>query len=319
MGTNKDSASIRIGTRSSRLALWQAEWVASRLRDHYPDLNVELVHIKTQGDRDQNSPLSSIGGTGLFAKEIQLALLEGRVDVAVHSLKDLPTVETPGLVLAAVPSRANVADALIAPAYLTLENMPPGSRVGTGSLRRQAQVLHAHPRLHVQPIRGNVDSRLAQALEGKIDGVVLAAAGLERLGFEKHITQRLDPPGFLPAVGQGALGVECRAHDQRTLSLVQALDCALSRAAVLAERAMLAGLGGGCLMPLGAWARQISDPDTGSSLLALDAAVFSPQGGPRLGVSLTGSIDDPVALGQRAAQCLREQGAEQLLQQIASS
>src|SRR6476620_3489331 len=198
---------IRIGTRGSRLARWQAEWVARRLLELHPGLRVELVEIKTLGDRDRNSPLAAIGGTGLFTKEIQRALADSAVEIAVHSLKDLPTQGPEGLTLGAVPPREDAADALIAPVHKTLDALPPGATIGTGSLRRRAQLLHLRPDLEVVGVRGNVETRLNRALEGTLDAVVLAEAGLRRLGLERHVTERLGPPRFLPAVGQGALGI----------------------------------------------------------------------------------------------------------------
>ena len=176
-------------------------------------MTIELVEIKTQGDRDQSSPLAAVGGVGLFTKEIQWALLENKVDLAVHSLKDLPTQQSDRLLLAAVPARGDPADALIAPGFKTLEALPGAARVGTSSPRRRAQLLFLRPDVGIISLRGNVETRLRHALQGELDGVVLACAGLQRLGLGHHITQRLEPPGFLPAVGQGALGLECRRDD----------------------------------------------------------------------------------------------------------
>jgi hydroxymethylbilane synthase len=298
---------LRIGTRGSPLARWQAEWVADRLRSHHPGLEVVLVEIRTQGDRDRNSPLAAIGGTGLFTKEIQRALIEGSIDVAVHSLKDLPTTSPAGLALAAVPPREDVADALIAPEHRTLDALPAGATVGTGSPRRRAMLLHARPDLVVVPLRGNVETRLNKALKGELAAVVLAAAGLRRLGLDAHITQRLEPPDFLPAVGQGALGIECRSDDDRTRSYLSALDDPSTHRAVLAERRLLAELEGGCVLPLSAFAR---DEETS---LALDAALFDPDGRERLAARLTGPLDDPEGPGDGDTEALRQQGADRLL------
>ncbi len=311
---------LRIGTRGSRLARWQAEWVADRLRGSHPGLTVELVEIKTHGDRDRNSPLAAIGGTGLFTKEIQRAVLDRTVDVAVHSLKDLPTQGPEELTLAAVPPREDVADALIAPVHRTLEALPQGARVGTSSLRRRAQLLHHRPDLSVETIRGNVETRLNQVLTGKLDAVVLAWAGLHRLGLHEHVTQRLAPPAFLPAVGQGALGIECRRDDWITGDLLRPLDDPATHRAVLAERRALAELEGGCLIPMAAWARDV-DANVGGEgdqphSLALDAAVFDPDGRACVTAALIGPHNDPDGLGQRVAQALRDQGAEALLRQF---
>jgi hydroxymethylbilane synthase len=299
---------LRIATRGSRLARWQADHVADALRRQHPDLNVELVEIRTLGDRDRNSPLAAIGGTGVFTKEIQRALLAGDADVAVHSLKDLPTAPIDGLVLAAVPPREAVLDALIAPRHRTLAALSPGARIGTSSLRRRALLGHARPDVAVVDLRGNVETRLRQALDGTLDAVILAEAGLRRLGLDQHVTERLGPPAFLPAVGQGALGLECRAGDAATRSLLATLDAPASHRAVVAERALLAALHGGCLVPLGAWAR-----DEGGAL-RLDAAVLDPEGRRRLDASVSGG--DPIELGREVAARLLDQGASELLASI---
>ena len=299
---------VRIGTRGSPLARWQADWVADRLRALHTGLDVILVEIKTQGDRDRNTPLAQIGGLGLFTKEIQRALADGAVDLAVHSLKDLPTRGPEGLTLGAVPPREDLADALIAPVYKTLDALPDGATVGTGSLRRRAQLLHLRPGLSVVGVRGNVETRLSQALGGTLDAVVLAEAGLRRLGLEGHVTERLGPPRFLPAVGQGALGIECRTDDAETLRRLAPLDDPATRRAVTAERRTLAELEGGCMVPLGAWGR---DSDDGR--LALDAAVYDPDGRVRVFASRTGPRDDAEGLGLLVAEALRAAGAVELL------
>jgi len=317
-GTNRP---IRIGTRGSRLARWQANWVADRLREHHPGLQVELVEIKTQGDRDRNSPLTAIGGIGLFTKEIERVVRDGSVDLAVHSLKDLPTREPADLVLAAVPAREDVADALIAPEHQTLEALPPAARVGTGSPRRRAQLLFLRPDLEVVTLRGNVETRLNHALQARLDAVVLAWAGLRRLGLERHVTERLGPPRFLPAVGQGALAIECRCDDAVVLALVKPLDAPAAHRAIRAERAALAELEGGCTLPIAAWARDVENDDTDSDgpTLALAVAVFDPDGRDRVTVTLRGPRDDPDGLGRRAAFALRDQGAMPLLERARSS
>jgi hydroxymethylbilane synthase len=312
---------IRIGTRGSRLARWQADWVAGRLRQLDPELRVELVEIKTHGDRDRNSPLAAIGGVGLFTKEIQRAVYDGAVNVAVHSLKDLPTLRLDELVLAAVPVREDVADALIAPKYQTITGLRQGARVGTGSPRRRAQLLFLRPDLQVTSLRGNVETRLNQALEGRLDAVILAWAGLHRLGLQRHITQRLDPSEFLPAVGQGALGIECRYDDVATVALLERLDDPVTRRAVLAERAALAALEGGCTLPMAAWARDVESEEGNLEppALAITAAVFDPDGCARVAVALRGPRDEPDSLGRHAAQALCDQGAIALMRQRPSS
>jgi hydroxymethylbilane synthase len=298
--------SIRLGTRASPLARWQSEWVAARLIEHHPGLRVDLVEIKTQGDRDRNSPLAAIGGAGLFTKEIQRALVESRVDLAVHSLKDLPTQGPEALMLGAVPARESVFDALIAPRHHRLDALPPGARVGTSSLRRRALLRHLRPDLRVIDIRGNVETRLNHALEGRVDAVVLAEAGLHRLALDTQISERLQPPRFLPAVGQGALGVECRRTDDEVRGLLKWLDDPATHQAVIAERTLLAELQGGCLVPLGAWAR------FEAGALLLSAAVLDPEGSTRVDAS-AGPARDPVALGKDVARLLIEQGALGLL------
>jgi hydroxymethylbilane synthase len=279
-------------------------------------LNIDLVEIKTEGDRDRNSPLSSIGGMGLFTKEIQRAVCDGLVDVAVHSLKDLPTMERDDLILAAVPTRDDVADAMIAPEHRTLEGLPRAAKVGTSSPRRRAQLLFFRPDLEVVSIRGNIETRLKQALDRTLDAVVLAYAGLRRLGLEKCVTQRLEPPAFLSAVGQGALGIECRRDDLATRTLLEPLDDSVARRAVKAERATLAALQGGCSLPIAAWARDADDNSAGhgTQMLALDATVFEVEGRACVSVSLHGKRVDPDELGRRAASALQDQGATKLLE-----
>jgi hydroxymethylbilane synthase len=311
---------IRIGTRSSRLARWQANWVAEQFRALHPGLTVELVEIKTEGDRDRNSPLAVIGGVGVFTKEIQRAVLENIVDLAVHSLKDLPTQQTDGLLLAAVPAREDVADALIAPHYQTLTALPTAARIGTSSPRRRAQLLFFRPDLEIVSLRGNVETRIDSVLEGRLDAVILASAGLHRLGLEHHITQRLGPPDFLPAVGQGALGLECRRDDAVLEALLKPLNHQSSYCAALAERAVLAELQGGCTLPMAAWARDLPDCEVASTSLnlALDAVLFDTDGRERIMVSLQGSHHDPEGFGRHVAKALFEKGAVRVLAQIDS-
>jgi hydroxymethylbilane synthase len=311
---------IRIGTRGSRLARWQANWVAEQLCAFHAGLATELVEIKTEGDRDRNSPLAAIGGVGVFTKEIQRALLENSIDLAVHSLKDLPTQQTDGLMLAAVPAREDVADALIAPRYQTLTSLPIAARIGTSSPRRRAQLLFLRPDLEVVSLRGNVETRVNSALEGRLDAVVLACAGLLRLGLEHNVTQRLGPPDFLPAVGQGALGLECRRDDTVLEALLKPLNHPSTYRAVLAERAVLAALEGGCTLPMAAWARDLADGEaerTGLKM-ALDAALFDPDGRECIMVSLYGSHHDPEGFGKQVAEALFERGAERLVARIDS-
>jgi hydroxymethylbilane synthase len=305
------SERVRIGTRASALALWQANWVGSALRSL--GVEVELIEIRTRGDRDRNSPLSAIeGGTGIFTKEIQRALLDRSIDLAVHSLKDLPTNGPAELTLASVPPRHASNDVLISARFGTLPDLPTGARVGTGSLRRQAMLLHERPDLRIVPIRGNVETRLARASsEGDLDAVVLAEAGLDRLGLSGRITERLFPPRFLPAVGQGALALECRSDDAPTCAMVAKLDDATTHRAVEAERRALAELEGGCMIPLGAWGREEN------GMLALDVAVYSVDGQRKITAKAIAELDSADALGRSVAALLLEQGAAELLERVA--
>jgi hydroxymethylbilane synthase len=308
-------ATIRVGTRGSLLARWQANWVAEQLRKLHAGLTVELVEIKTLGDRDQNSSLGEIGGAGVFTKEIQRALLDKRVDLAVHSLKDLPVQQSGELLLAAVPAREDLSDALIAPVYKTLDALPHGARIGSGSPRRRAQILCMRRDLEVVSLRGNIETRLKYAQEGHLHGVLLACAGLRRLGLEHQISQRLEPPEFLPAVGQGALGLECRSDDEGIARLVKPLNHDATHRAVLAERAVLAALQGGCALPIAAWARGLDGfgCEPADLVLAIDAGVFALDGSRRVVVSLQGSGQEPEVLGRKAAQSLIAGGASALL------
>ena len=253
---------MRLATRGSPLARWQAEWVAARLGD-----NVELVVVETAGDRRQDVPLSAIGGQGVFVKEVQAAVLEGRADAAVHSAKDLPSVTEPGLRLAAIGARDDPRDALVGS---TLDTLPTGGQVATGSIRRRAQLAHLRPDLTFADLRGNIATRLAKA-----DGygaILMAAAALRRLGLADRIAQALDPALVVPQVGQGAIAVECRANDERTAELLRVVDDPGTRTAVEAERAFLATLGGGCTLPVGAYAT-VDGPR-----ISLSAVIASPDG-----------------------------------------
>ncbi len=297
---------LRLGTRGSPLARWQAEWVAARLREH--GVTVELVHITTQGDQQSRGPIATFGGQGVFTKEIQLALLDRTIDLAVHSLKDLPTEPVERLCLAAVPPRGPTQDVLISRGGATFADLPQGAVVGTGSVRRRAQLWHRRPDLKMQDIRGNVDTRLRKLDEGHYDAIVLAQAGLSRLGLHQRITEVLPHSLLLPAVGQGALGLETRTDDAATRQAVAALNDEATLAAVTAERALLAALRGGCLAPVGALATPRGER------LQIDAVVLSPDGRQRLAVSEEGSVSRANELGQAAADKLLQQGAAALIQ-----
>jgi hydroxymethylbilane synthase len=297
---------LRIGTRGSRLAMWQARHIAEFLRPLMAPRRVELVEIQTTGDRDRNTALAAIGGQGVFTKEIQQALLDRRADLAVHSLKDLPTLPTPGLVLAAVPERAATGDVFVSHKYPNFDALPPGARVATGSTRRRAQVLNRRPDLLVGNLRGNVETRLRKLRDEDFDGIILARAGMERLDLAGEITESLDA-WMLPAVGQGALGLETRADDAGTQSIVRKLNHEPTWHAVLAERAFLRGLGGGCLMPIAA--RAIAN----GKQLHLTGTVFSADGRKRVAGEIAGPANEDEELGGRLAQQLLGQGARELL------
>lgn len=296
---------IRIGTRGSPLALWQANHIAERLRAFGHE--VELVEIQTAGDLSRDVPLGQLGGQGAFTKEIQRALQAGQVDVAVHSLKDLPTFAVDNLVLAAVPPRGPTGDAFLSLRHRGFADLPPGAVVATSSLRRRAQVLHRRPDLKLVDMRGNVDTRLRKLREQDLDALILAEAGLRRLGLDRHIAEILDPAWMLPAVGQGALGLECRADDAGTRSALQPIDDPTTHQAVLAEQALLRGLGGGCQLPIAA-ASQVD-----GEKLTLRGVVLSPNGAHRIEEAVSGLLQEAEALGQRLAERLLALGARELL------
>jgi hydroxymethylbilane synthase len=298
---------LRIGTRGSPLALWQAHFVADRLRQWSGTAPIAVIEIETAGDRIREVGLGQLGGEGVFTKEIQRALLADKVDVAVHSLKDLPTTAIPGLTLAAVPARGPAGDVLVSHRHRTFDQLPAGATVATSSLRRRAQVVHRRPDLRLVDIRGNVDTRLRKLQEQNLDALFLAEAGLVRLGLDQVITEVLDQRWMLPAVGQGALGLECRTDDQVTGNLLQLLNDAPTHQAVLAERALLRSLGGGCQLPLGA----IATVDRGT--LRLRGAVLAPDGSSRIDDEERGPAMEAEAIGVRLAQGLLDQGARDLL------
>lgn len=301
---------IRIATRSSQLALWQAEHVQSLIADARPDVTVEIVHVNTIGDRNQTDALRQFGGTGVFTKEVQNVVLSADCDVAVHSLKDLPTLESSGLALAGIPARAAVFDALLLPDGRPLESLdelPAGARVGTGSPRRQAQLLSARADLQMLEIRGNVDTRLRKLDEGQYDAIVLAEAGLRRLGLSDRISFLLQPPLMYPAVGQGAIGIECREDDTATMAVLEAISVADVVTATTAERALLQTLRAGCHAPLGCLTQQHADR------LQLTGVLLSADGTQRVEATAERPCHEGTALGQEVAQLLIDQGGQSLL------
>lgn len=301
---------LRIGTRGSALALAQTRWVEDQLHLLHPDLAIELVPIKTTGDKLKDIPLAQVGGKGLFIKEIEEALLAGAVDLAVHSLKDMPAEIPPGCTLGAVPSREDCRDAFISRHYISLGEIPPGGRVGTGSLRRKVQILHRRPDLEVVGLRGNVDTRLRKLETEGLDAIILAAAGLNRLGLG-HIPQgHLAVTEMLPAIGQGALGLEVRQDDQDMLRLLEPLNHYPTQVAVTAERAFLARLEGGCLIPVAALGRLEGDS------LTVEALISDLEGRRLLQDRLAGPPEQAQALGRRLAETLLERGGGEILQEI---
>lgn len=300
---------LRIATRGSALARWQAEHVSATLRSATPDLDVELVIVHTTGDRFTAAELSKLGSTGLFTREVDGAVLDGRADAAVHSLKDLPTVAPDGIMIAAIPAREDPRDVWIpAPAHgPTLDEMPRGARVGTSSLRRRALLLERRPDLCVENLRGNLDTRLARVAAGEVDAAILALAGLRRLGRQDVVGETLDPPDWLPAAGQGALAISARADDTDTCTVLAALDDAETRAAVTAERTLLRTLEGGCQVPIGALARVRGER------IALDAFVASLDGTNRRRGFIEGSVRHAARLGEDLADALLRDGADAIL------
>jgi hydroxymethylbilane synthase len=306
---------LTIGSRGSKLALWQAEWIKARLEESHPRTQVSIEIIKTSGDLLKDAPLTLIGGKGVFTKELEEALLAGRIDLAVHSLKDLPTLLPDRLMIAAIPEREDTRDALVLRARLVIEqpsirNLPEGSIVGTSSLRRLSQLKHFRPDLVIKELRGNVDTRLRKLDEGQYDAIILAMAGLRRLGLEERISAPIEVEEMLPAVGQGALAVETRSDDAEALRLLAALNHQQTRAACMAERALLRELGGGCQLPIAAHAVVNEDR------LRLDGLVADPSGETIIRDSLEGAAASAEQLGSELAARLRASGAESLLSGI---
>lgn len=296
---------LKLGTRSSALALWQTDHVSERLRELSPGLDTRAMPLSTLGDRKADAVLADLGGSA-FSSEIDQALTERRIRVAVHSLKDLPIADNPGIVTAAILSREDPRDALVGAGEGGLAALPSGARVGTSSPRRTAQLRAARGDLIVEPVRGNVETRISKAVEGPLDAVVLAVAGLKRLGLTEHVRELLPLENFLPAPGQGALAVQCRQDDEEARALLELIDDPVVRAEVDAERAFLAGLGGGCSLPVGALARHVE-----GGRLELRGFVGALNGDETLSVSATGV--DPVELGRSLAEEALGLGARDLL------
>lgn len=301
---------IRIGTRGSALAMWQTNHVSSILKELFPDLEIEINKIKTTGDKILDVALAKIGDKGLFTKEIEQALLEDSVDFAVHSSKDLPTVLPEGLYLAANLERADVRDALISKGGLPLADMPRGAKIGTSSLRRRAQLKHFRPDFALYDLRGNLDTRLAKLDSGELDAVILASAGLDRMGWSERITQRIPTDISLPAVAQGAIGIEIRIGDEATLGIIETLNHQPTYLAIRAERALMRELEGGCQVPIGAHA--ILDGEN----ISMIAMVANLDGGRLIRDSIVMPSSDPEAVGITLADRLRELGADEILAEV---
>jgi hydroxymethylbilane synthase len=301
---------LRIATRSSPLALWQAEEVARRLKPIYPDLKVSLVQMKTRGDKLLDAPLAKVGGKGLFVKELEVGILEGRADIAVHSMKDVPVDFPDGLELVLIMQREDPRDAFVSNQYESLDSMPAGTLVGTSSLRRQTQIRERYPHLKIDWLRGNVNTRLRKLDDGEYDAIILACAGLIRLGFEHRITRSLEPEECLPAIGQGAVGIEARSDDIAVKELLAPLGHAETSVRIAAERALNETLNGGCQVPIAGYAVL----DDGQ--IFLRGLVGEPDGSRILRAEASGKAEDAVSIGRQLAEDLLSQGADQILSQL---
>jgi len=301
---------IKIGTRGSKLAFWQANWVKSALETVHAATRIELVSIKTKGDKILDVPLAKVGGKGLFVKEIEEALMDGRIDMAVHSMKDMPSEIPPELCIGAIPERETPKDVLISKNGLSLFELPSGALIGTASLRRAAQIRHLRPDIIVLPLRGNLDTRLKKLESENLDAIVLAAAGVRRLHFEDRITQYLDEHQMIPAVGQGALCIEIRASDEKVHGLIATLEHPPTRTVVSGERAFLTRLGGGCQVPVAAYGR------LDQSGFVLTGLVSNIEGTQILQETLTGPKSSPESIGIKLAERLLSMGADKILADI---
>lgn len=302
-----------VGTRSSQLALWQADFVIGELAKKYPELVVEKRLMTTKGDKILNAPLAKIGGKGLFTKELETAMLEGEIDIAVHSLKDMPVVVPEGLVITAITQRADPGDAFVSSKYESFQQLPAGAKVGTSSLRRKAQLLHARPDLQIEDLRGNVNTRLRKMEEENFDGIILACAGLKRLGFGDKIRQVLPQTMCLPAVGQGALAIECRQADKETRELLEFLNDRCSRLCTEAERGFLATVEGGCQVPVGVHAV------SAEAGIRVEAVIASLDGSTLLRDALEAEVKDAQearAVGVNLAEKLLARGGREILRSI---
>jgi hydroxymethylbilane synthase len=304
---------IRIATRKSPLALWQAEHVAALLENTFPGIKTELVTMTTQGDKILDAPLAKIGGKGLFVKELEVGMLEGTADIAVHSMKDVPVEFPEGLHLGAILSREDPTDAFVSNRYESLTALPPNIRIGTSSLRRQCQTKALYPDAEILTLRGNVNTRLAKLDAGEYDAIILASAGLKRLGFSERITQCLDTKTSLPAIGQGAIGIECRVNDVELNGMLKKLHDNATGICVRAERAMNARLGGGCQVPIAGFA------ELWDNQLFMRGLVGNPDGSQLFRSERSGKPEDAEAIGKAIAEDLLAQGADKILQALYAS
>ena len=305
---------LRIATRGSALALWQAEYVKARLESAHENLQVELKVMKTRGDKILDVPLAKVGGKGLFVKELETAMLEGQADIAVHSMKDVPMEFPEGLGLAVICERETPTDAFVSNNYTSFDSLPEGACVGTSSLRRQCHIRSMRPDLKIEFLRGNVNTRLAKLDDGQFDAIILATAGLTRLGLSDRITEQLSVEQSLPAAGQGAVGVECRIDDEETLALLQVLHHAETTTCVSAERAMNRHLNGGCQVPIAGYAVLEAD-----NQLYLRGLVANPDGDEVLRAELRGPADQAERIGVDVAEALLAQGAQAILDAVYSN
>ncbi|NMP30723.1 hydroxymethylbilane synthase [Thalassotalea sp. M1531] len=304
---------VRIATRKSALALWQAEYVKAQLEHFHTGINVELVPMTTKGDIILDTPLAKVGGKGLFVKELEVAMLEGRADIAVHSMKDVPVEFPDGLGLEVICPREDPRDAFVSNIYDNLNSLPQGAIVGTSSLRRQCQLKSQRPDLDIRDLRGNVNTRLRKLDDGEYDAIILASAGLIRLEMPERIKAFIEPEQMLPANGQGAVGIECRTDDETIKQLLAPLECKTTRVRVLAERAMNKALEGGCQVPIGSFAV------VNESELYLRGLVGAVDGSEIIESDITGNIDQAEQLGDKLAQTLLGLGAERILKQVYGS
>ena len=305
---------FRIGTRGSKLALWQANFISNLISEKYPELNTEIQIIKTTGDTMLSSPLSEIGGKGVFVKEIEEGLLSQQIDIAVHSMKDVPTVLPEGLCIGAVAKRHDPRDVLISKDGLTLSELPEGARVGTGSLRRASQLLHNRPGLKIVSIRGNVDTRIRKLNEsGEYDAIVLAMAGLERMGLGDEVTEIIAPEVMLPAPGQGMIAIECREDDVETIDILRAINHRETELQAISERAFLLRLGGDCNVPVGCYALLSRDS------INLTGIISSPDGKVIIKKDANGPLDEALELGGQLAELILDDGGDKILEELSHS